>query len=88
MLKPLTAPTSTKVTVKWVEVKKQAFDKIKQIVARDTLLIYPDFNEPFYIHTDASDFQLGSLISQNGKPIPFYSRKLAPAQSRYTVTEK
>jgi hypothetical protein len=32
--------------------------------------------------------QLGAVISQNGKPIAFYSRKLQPAQTRYTTTER
>ena len=49
---------------------------------------YPDFKKPFDIHTDTSDLQLGAVIIQNGKPIAFYSRKLNPAQTRYTTTEK
>ena len=64
-----------------------AFDKIKQIVGHETLLSYPDFNLPFEIHTDASHTQLGAVISQNNKPIAFYSRKLQLAQRRYTITE-
>jgi RNase H-like domain found in reverse transcriptase len=52
-------------------------------------LAYPDFNKPFKIHTDASHYQLGAVISQEGKkPIAFYSRKLNPAQTRYTTTER
>ena len=43
---------------------------------RDTLLNYPDFNETFKIHTNASAFQLGAFISQKDKPIDFYSGKL------------
>ena len=35
----------------------------------------------FEIHTDASKTQLESVISQHGKPIAFYSRKLNPAQT-------
>ena len=57
-------------------------------MARDTLLTYPDFNETFKIHTDASTFQLGSFISQKDKPISLYSRKLTGSQRRYTVTQK
>ena len=52
------------------------------------MLAFPDFNIPFEIHTDASNLHLGSVISQNGKPIAFYSRKLNPAQRRYTTTER
>ena len=55
--------------------EQKAFDDIKRTVAHDNLLAYPDFNKHFDIHTDASDYQLGELIIQNGKPIAFYSRK-------------
>jgi hypothetical protein len=52
------------------------------------LLAYPDFSQPFILHTDASDYQLGAVISQNNKPIAFYSRKLNDAQHKYTTTER
>ena len=55
---------------------------------KETLLTYPDFNKPFVIHTDSSHTQLGAVISQENKPISFYSRKLNPAQTRYTTTER
>ena len=61
---------------------------MQKIISKETLLTYPDFNKPFDIHTDASDVQLGSVISQNNKPIAFYTRKLNPAQTRYTTTER
>ena len=51
------------------------------MIAKETLLAFPDFNEPFYIHTDTSKIQLGACISQKGKPIAFYLRKLLPAQT-------
>jgi RNase H-like domain found in reverse transcriptase len=53
-----------------------AFQTAKKIIAREVMLAYPDFNNPFKIHTDASHYQLGAVISQEGKPIAFYSRKL------------
>ena len=52
------------------------FGEIKHVIAHDTLLIYTDFNKCFDIHMDASELQLGSGISQYGKPTAFYSRKL------------
>jgi hypothetical protein len=50
--------------------------------------LYPDFNKPFHIHTDASHYQLGAVISQDNCPIAFYSRKLQPAQVRYITTKQ
>ena len=62
-----------------MEVKQDYFGERKRIVARDTLLTYPDFNEAFKTHTNASAFQLGAVISQKVKLIPFYSIKLTCA---------
>ena len=61
---------------------------MNRILSRETLLAYPNFNKPFEISTDASHLQLRAVISQNGKPIAFYSRKLNSAQTRYTTTER
>jgi hypothetical protein len=85
---PLTHLTSKDVPFQWTDVEQQAFDKIKSVVCRKVLLSYPDFNKPFHIHTDASHYQLGAVISQDNRPIAFYSRKLQPAQVRYTTTER
>ena len=49
--------TFNKRKFKWTKVEKYIFDEIKRIVARDTLLTYPDFNEAFKIHNDVSTFQ-------------------------------
>ena len=61
---------------KWTKIEQYAFSEIKRIVADDTLLPYLDFNEEFKIHINARNLQLGAVISQKGKPIYFYSRKL------------
>jgi hypothetical protein len=90
ILSPLTevssGPKNTKLT--WTDDLKKAFHEFKQMVARETLLNYPDWSKPFDIHTDASDRQLGAVISQNGKPIAFFSHQLLKAQCNYTTTEK
>ena len=75
-LAPLSKIKFKKRKFEWTEVEQDASNKIKRIVARDTLLNYPNFNEIFKFHTDARSFQLGSVITQKGQPIAFYSRKL------------
>ena len=80
VLAPLASLTSK--TTKWVwgEEQQTAFDTMKKIISREALLAYPDFNEPFDIHTDASHTQLGAVISQAGKPIAFYSESSSPSK--------
>ena len=63
VLAPLIRLTSANVKFKWTNVKQMAFDKIKQIVRRETLLLFL---------SDASHTQLGVVISQNNKPIAFF----------------
>ena len=88
ILAPLARLTSKSVKWKWTDVEQKAFNTIKKVISEEVLLHYPDFNQKFVIHTDASQTQLGAVISQNNKPIAFYSRKLNPAQRRYTTTER
>ena len=88
MLAPLSKLTSIKINHKLTEVEQDDFFKIKRIVARNTLLTYPDFDETFKIHNNASAFQLGAVIIQKGKPIAFYSRQFTDAQQRYREKEK
>jgi hypothetical protein len=76
ILAPLTKLTSAKNPWKWTDEQQNAFDTMKKIMARETILAYPNFEIPFEVHTDASTYQLGAVISQNGKPITFYSRKV------------
>jgi hypothetical protein len=74
--------------INWTDDLEQAFCNLKKMVSEETLLTYPDWTEPFTVHTDASDYQLGAVISQRNKPIAFFSRRLSKAQRNYTTTEK
>ena len=71
----------------WDSIHQIAFDNVKTTIAKEVVLAYPDFTKPFDIYTDASTKQLGAVITQDNRPIAFFSRKLSGAQSKYTVTE-
>ncbi len=43
--------------------------------------------KPFEIYTDAFSTQLGAVITQDNRPIAFFSRKLSETQQKYSVTE-
>ena len=45
MLATSTNIMSSKVKFKWTKIKQDTFEEIKRIVAHNTLLEYPDFNE-------------------------------------------
>jgi hypothetical protein len=71
----------------WDEVHQRAFDHEKAAIAREVVLAYPDFSKVFEIYTDASSKQLGAVITQENRPIVFFSWKLLTTQRQYSVTK-
>ena len=59
-----------------MDLKQKSFDEIKRIFTCDTLLVYPNFNDRFDIHTDASNCHIVSVVVQADKKNAFYSRKI------------
>ena len=67
----LSSMNSKQANWNWNKECQKVFDSIKKLVSRETMLSYPNFNEPFKIYDDASKLQLGSLIIQKYKLIAF-----------------
>jgi RNase H-like domain found in reverse transcriptase len=73
----------------WEQQHQAAFKQMKKLLATDAMLVaYPDHNLPFDIYTNASDFQLGSVVMQNKCLVAYYTCKLNSAHGNYTVIEK
>jgi hypothetical protein len=87
-LAPLTDLCGHKKKFIWSAAQEQAFQHMKQIIAQDTMLTYPQFDKPFLIHTDASDKHIGGVVMQDNKPLGFFSKRLMDTQHRYPVTEQ
>ena len=58
---------------------------IKATIAKELVLAYPDYSKVFEIYTDASSKQLQAVITQENRPIAFFSQKLSAMQRKYSV---
>ena len=57
-----------------------AFEHCKQLLTNSPILTYPDFSKQFRLTTDASNIAIGGVLSQNNRPIGYYSRTLNSAE--------
>ncbi|GJV22547.1 reverse transcriptase domain-containing protein [Tanacetum coccineum] len=70
----------------------KAFNSIKEKLTCTPVIVNPNWNLPFELMCDASDFAVGAVLFQKDEkhfhPIYFASKTLNAAQQKYTVTEK
>jgi hypothetical protein len=67
---------------------QQSFDKMHLLMAANALAAYLNHNKWFNVYTDASDFQLGTCIIQEGRPVAYFLQKLTESQQNYTTMKK
>ena len=56
--------TRKNVSFNWGPDQQKAFDKLKELFTSAPFLRNPDCNKPFVIETDASNFAVGAILSQ------------------------
>lgn len=88
----------TKKNVEWVWSVSclEAFLRLKMAVVSAPSLHHPQFDLPFVLETDASDYAVGAVLSQPVSmsdltvlnPVGFYSKKLTPPERNYDVHDK
>jgi hypothetical protein len=68
------------------------FAALKAALVSAPVLAFPDFSRQFFLATDASQEQIGSVLFQVGpdgieRPIAYYSRTLSPAEKNYCISD-
>nr|GEX99136.1 DNA-directed DNA polymerase [Tanacetum cinerariifolium] len=68
-----------------------AFETLKKKLTEASILVVPDWNLPFELMCDASDFAIGAVLGQRKTkhflPIHYASKTMTEAQIHYTTTE-
>ena len=71
---------------------QRAFDTLKTELISAPILAFPDFDQPFILSTDASEYSIGYVLSQiqNGHdhPIAYGGRSLRGAELKWHITDK
>ncbi|CAB0031385.1 unnamed protein product [Trichogramma brassicae] len=89
---PLTKLTQKDIAWHWGPEQEQAFTTLKRMLTEAPVLARPDPDIMFTLQTDASNFALGAVLTQDidgeEHPIAYASRALTKQERNYTVTEK
>ena len=78
----------TKNSFVWSDEAKQAFKALKEVLTSPPVLALPDFNSPFTIECDASDFRTGAVLLQKDHPIAFISQELKSSGKASSAYER
>nr|GFA31513.1 reverse transcriptase domain-containing protein [Tanacetum cinerariifolium] len=69
-----------------------AFQTLMKKLTEAPILIVPDWDMPFELMCDASDFAIGAVLGQRQdkhfRPIHYASKTMTEAESKYTITKK
>ena len=76
----------------WSEPQQTSFDALKDALTSESVLAHPEFDKPFILSCDASNYAISAILSQEyegkEKPLSFASRVLNQHKINYSTTEK
>jgi hypothetical protein len=61
---------------------------LKEKITKKPILALPDFNKLFQVKCDASVIAIGVVLSQDEKPITYFTEKLNEAKQKYSSYDK
>ncbi len=90
--KPLRKLLKKDIKFFWGPKEQETFEKLKRILTEAPVLLFPNFDKPFNLCTDASLKSLGAVLEQenengNLRPVAYTSRSLTPAEKNYHTTD-
>ena len=91
--RPLNDLTKKGIVWRWSDRQQEAFDTLKKKFCEQPVLQMADPEKPFRLETDASNFAVGAVLSQQDdegswKPVAFYSKSFSEAERNYEIHDK
>jgi hypothetical protein len=78
----------TKEKLFWSESQQKAFVELKHRLWCAPMLTLPDLQQPFEIETDASDYAIGAVLTQQGHPVAYHNATLSDTVQNYPTYDK
>ena len=72
----------------WNPKAQSAFEEVKKKLTQARALALPSFKKVFEVECDASRVRIGRVLTQEGKPLAFFSEKLCDSRRKYSTYDK
>jgi len=91
--RPLFNLTKKETPWNWTTECNTAFETLQQTMITSPVLMLLDYEKPFTLITDASDYATGAILEQRdalgrSHPITYFSKSLQPAEQNYEIHDK
>ena len=87
IVKPLTNLLKKEIDFKWADETQHAFEILRDKLCKEPILVFPNFELPFNLTTDASGYAVGEILSQGkigyDQPVAYVSRVLSEVEGRW-----
>jgi len=72
----------------WTPKAQSAFEEIEKRLTQAPVLSLLCFSKIFEVECDGSELGIGGVLTQEGKPLAFFSEKLCDLRRKYSTYDK
>jgi hypothetical protein len=73
---------------KWTEEYEKSFRILKEAITKQLIMVLPNFRKAFQVRRDDNGVAIGAALSQDNRPVAYFSEKLNDTKRKYSTYDK